>query len=154
VPQLGIAGGVADRLVTALEAAQAAGGDLRGQQSAALLIVARVAPEGAGEGKRFDLRIEDHPTPLAVLRRLVQLARAYCYVEEADAAVGRARYEEGATAYQMAMALAPEITELKVWVAVALLHMGREGEVMPLFETAFLVDPGLVELVPRRGELS
>ena len=60
-------GDLADRLVAALEAAQAAGGDLRGQQSAALVTVAGAPPEWAGEGKRFDLRIEDHPTSLAEL---------------------------------------------------------------------------------------
>lgn len=146
-------GDLADRLVTTLKAAQAAGGDLRGQQSAALVIVASEPPERAGEGKRFDLRVEDHPTPLAELRRLLQLARAYRYVEEADAAIGRGRHEEAAAAYQMAVELAPEIAELKVWAAVALLHMGREGEAMTLFGTAFLADSGLVELLPRVAAL-
>jgi uncharacterized Ntn-hydrolase superfamily protein len=146
-------GDLADRLVIALEAAQAAGGDLRGQQSAALLIVAGEPPERPGEGKRFDLRVEDHPAPLVELRRLLQLARAYRYVEEADAAVGQGRFEDAAAAYQMAMERAPEIAELKVWAAVALLHMGRDEAAMPLFRTAFLADPGLVELLPRVAAL-
>jgi uncharacterized Ntn-hydrolase superfamily protein len=120
----------------------ASGGDLRGQQSAALLIV-------AGEGKRFDLRVEDHLTPLAELRRLLQLARAYRFVEEADAAVGQGLYDNAAEVYQMAMGLAPEIAELKAWAAIAMVQMGQEREAMPLFETAFRADPGLVDLVPR-----
>jgi uncharacterized Ntn-hydrolase superfamily protein len=146
-------GDLADRLVTALEAAQAAGGDLRGQQSAALLVVAGEPLQRPGEGKLFDLRVEDHPTPLAELRRLLNLARAHRYVEEADAAVGEGRYEDAAAAYQMALGLAPENAELKVWAAVALLHIGREGEAMTLFAAAFLADPGLVELVPRVAAL-
>ena len=118
-------------------------------------------PERAGEGKRFDLRVEDHPTPLAELRRVLQLARAYRYVEEADAAVGQGRYEEAAAAYQMAMELAPEIAELKAWAAIALVQMGQDREAMTLFETAFREDSGvrieadvdvvpLVELKPHR----
>jgi uncharacterized Ntn-hydrolase superfamily protein len=146
-------GDLADRLVTALEAAQAAGGDLRGQQSAALLVVAGEPLQRPGEGKRFDLRVEDHPTPLTELRRLLNLARAHRYVEEADADVGEGRYEDAAAAYQMALGLAPENAELKVWAAVALLHIGREGEAMTLFAAAFLADPGLVELVPRVAAL-
>jgi uncharacterized Ntn-hydrolase superfamily protein len=147
------AGDLANRLVAALDAAQAAGGDLRGQQSAALLVVAGAPPERAGEGKRFDLRVEDHPEPLTELRRLLLLARAYRYVEDADAAVGQGRFEEAAAAYQIAVGLAPEIAELKVWAAIVLLHMKREGEALPLFETAFRADPGLVELLPRLAAL-
>ncbi len=146
-------GDLAERLVVALEAAQAAGGDLRGQQSAALLVVTGDPPERPGEGKRFDLRVEDHPTPLAELRRLLQLARAYHYVEEADAAVGQGRYEDAATAYQMAMGLAPEIAELKAWAAIAMVQMGQEREAIPLFETALQADPGLVDLLPRVAAL-
>ena len=84
---------------------------------------------------------------------MLKLARAYCYVEEADAAVGQGRFADAAAAYQMAMELAPEIAELKVWAAVTLLHMGREAEAMPLFRIAFLADPGLVELLPRVAAL-
>ena len=64
--------------------------------------------------------IAGYADPLVELRRLLQLARAYRYVEEADAAVGQGRYEEAAAAYQLAMELAPEIAELKAWATVAL----------------------------------
>ncbi len=146
-------GELADRLVAALDAAQEAGGDLRGQQSAALLVVAGEPPQRPGEGTRFDLRVEDHPAPLAELRRLLQLARAYRYVEEGDAAVGRGRYEDAAAAYQTALGLAPGIAELKVWAAISLMRMGREEEAMALFKAAFLAEPGLVELLPRVAAL-
>jgi tetratricopeptide (TPR) repeat protein len=80
------------------------------------------------------------------LRRVLQVARAYRYIEEADAAVVQGRYENAAAAYQMAVELAPEIAELKVWAAVALLHMGRDEKAMNLFQPAFVTDPGLIEL--------
>jgi tetratricopeptide (TPR) repeat protein len=87
------------------------------------------------------------------LRRVLRVARAYRYVEEADAAVGQGRYEDAAAAYQTAMELAPQIAELKVWAAIALVQMGQEREAMPLFETAFRADPGLVDLLPRVAAL-
>lgn len=84
---------------------------------------------------------------------MLQLARAYRYVEAADTAIGQGRFEDAAAAYQMAMELAPGIAELKVWAAVALLHMGGEEEATTLFGTAFLADPALVELLPRVAAL-
>ena len=80
---------------------------------------------------------------------MLQLARAYRYVEEADAAVGQRRYEDAAAAYQSAMALAPEIAELRAWATIALVQMGQEREAMSLFEIAFRAGPGLVESLPR-----
>ena len=142
-------GDLADRLIAALDAAQAAGGDLRGQQSAALVVVGGERLERPWEGRVFDLRVEDHPMPLAELRRLVRLARAYRHVEAGDAAVGQGRVEDAAAAFRVAVELAPEIAELKVWAALSLLRMGREAEAMPLFSAAFAANPGLAELVPR-----
>ena len=147
------AGDLADRLVAALEAAQAAGGDLRGQQSAALLIVAGERAPRPGEGRRFDLRVEDHPAPITELRRLVKLARAYRHVEEADEAVGQGRFEDAARGYRAAVELAPEIAELKVWAGLALLRMGQEPEAMALLAAGLRDDPGLAVLVPRVAAL-
>ena len=84
---------------------------------------------------------------------MLQLARAYRYIEEADAAVGQGRYENAAAAYQQAMGLAPEVAELKAWTAVAMVQMGQEHEAMAVFETAFRADLGLVELLPRVAAL-
>ncbi len=72
------------RLLTALEAGQAAGGDSRGQQSAAILIVREGGGYGGGNDRYIDLRVDDHPTPIAELRRLVMLHRVYFQLDEAD----------------------------------------------------------------------
>ena len=119
------AGDLAERMLAALDAAQAAGGDVRGQQSAALLVVSGERSERPWEGRLFDLRVEDHPAPLGELRRLLTLARAYRRVEDADGAIGRGDLAEAATAYRDALALAPEVAELKFWAATALLGQGR-----------------------------
>jgi hypothetical protein len=70
-------GDLAARLLGALDAAQAAGGDLRGQQGAGLIVVAGERAERAGHGVVVDVRVDDHPLPLQELRRLTELARAY-----------------------------------------------------------------------------
>lgn len=142
-------GDLADRLLAALDAAQAAGGDLRGQQSAALLIVSGERPAHPGMGKLFDVRVEDHPVPLIELRRLLRLARAYRHVEAADAAAGRGQHDEAAAAYRAAVDLAPEIAELHLMAALALLSVGRDTEAFPLFASALSADPGLLELIRR-----
>ncbi len=77
-------GTFAHRLLTALEAGQAAGGDSRGQQSAAILIVREGGGYGGGNDRYIDLRVDDHPTPIAELRRLVLLHRVYFQLDEAD----------------------------------------------------------------------
>lgn len=77
-------GTFAHRLVTALEAGQAAGGDSRGQQSAAILIVREGGGYGGGNDRYIDLRVDDHPQPIAELRRLVMLHRVYFQLDEAD----------------------------------------------------------------------
>jgi uncharacterized Ntn-hydrolase superfamily protein len=146
-------GDLADRLLAALDAAQDAGGDLRGQQSAALQIVSGARPAQPGEGKLFDVRVEDHPQPLVELRRLLRLARAYRFVEDADAAAGRGQYDAAAAAYRAAVELAPEIAELRLMAALALLGMGDEAAALPLFAQALSADPGLLELVHRAAPL-
>ena len=73
-------GDLADRMLAALEAAQLAGGDIRGKQSAALVVVSATPTGRAWEDRRFDLRIEDHPTPVEELKRLVRLQRAYLHM--------------------------------------------------------------------------
>src|SRR5262249_10889865 len=70
-------GSLAARLLAALEAAEAAGGDMRGRESAAVLVVAAERPANPWEGRRVDLHVEDHPRPLEELRRLFTLHRAH-----------------------------------------------------------------------------
>jgi uncharacterized Ntn-hydrolase superfamily protein len=145
-------GDLADRLMAALEAGEAAGGDLRGQQSAALVVVSGER-QAQGAGRIFDLRVEDHPTPLAELRRLITLARAYRLVEDADTAVGQGRIEDAAIAYKGAVDLAPEIAELRLMAGLALMQLGNEAEGGGLVEEALRSDPKLMVLIPRMAAL-
>ncbi|MHC4140978.1 MAG: DUF1028 domain-containing protein, partial [Planctomycetota bacterium] len=100
-------GDLADRLVAALEAAQEIGGDIRGKQSAALLVVSAASTGRPWEDRRFDLRVEDHPQPVQELKRLVRLQRAYLHMNAGDAAIEHNDFAEASRQYAAAEKLAP-----------------------------------------------
>jgi uncharacterized Ntn-hydrolase superfamily protein len=110
-------GDLADRLLAALDAAQSVGGDLRGSQSAALLVV---PANGEPWRTRFDLRVEDHLAPLAELRRLLPLARAYELAGEADSLLAAGERAQARSLYVRAAELAPEADELTFWAGVGI----------------------------------
>jgi uncharacterized Ntn-hydrolase superfamily protein len=144
-------GDLADRMLAALEAGQRAGGDIRGRQSAALLIVS-----GAGSGRPwvgadrlFDLRVDDHPEPIRELRRLVQLQRAYTHANQGDELMTQQKVADALKAYAEASRLAPQIVELPFWQAVTLASIGRWTEAEPIFRSVFAKEPVWAELVGR-----
>lgn len=142
-------GDLAGRLLAALEAAQAAGGDIRGKQSAALIVVAGKPTGRPWQDRTFDLRVDDHAEPVAELRRLVRLQRAYNLMNEGDLAVERRDTEAALKAYAAAEALAPGNAEMAYWHAVALVNMKRVDESLPIFARVFRLDPHWRALTPR-----
>ena len=144
-------GDLAERMLAALEAAQAAGGDIRGKQSAAILIV-KATSSGrpwAGADRVFDLRVEDHPEPIPELKRLIRLQRAYAHANRGDELVSEKKIDEALREYTAAGELAPEILELPFWQAVTLVVVGREAEAAPIFRRVFAKEPYWADLVPR-----
>jgi uncharacterized Ntn-hydrolase superfamily protein len=115
-------GELADRLMAALEAAEEAGGDVRGRQSAAMLVV---AAEGEPWQARVQLRVEDHREPVAELRRLLVLHRAYELAGRADELMASNRPEDAGALYRQAAELAPESDELLFWAGLALANGGE-----------------------------
>jgi uncharacterized Ntn-hydrolase superfamily protein len=142
-------GDLADRLVAALEAAEREGGDLRGRQSAALLVVAAQATGRPLEERLVDLRVDDHRDPIAELGRLLALRRAYERVEVADELVAAGDLEGALTYYTAAHADHPGNAELAFWHGVALAVSGRESEARPLLEQAYREGDGWRELLRR-----
>jgi len=142
-------GTLADRLLAALNAAQAAGGDVRGKQSAALIVV-RGKPTGkAWLDREFDLRVDDSPDPLKELARLVVLQRAYNHMNAGDVAVEGKDNARALAEYSAASALAPSNMEMVYWHAVALVNMARVSEALPLFKRVFASEPGWTAATPR-----
>jgi uncharacterized Ntn-hydrolase superfamily protein len=115
-------GALHERLLVALEAAEGEGGDVRGRQSAALVVV---PPDGEPWRRTVDLRVEDHAEPLVELRRLVGLQRAYDLAGAGDELLAAGRVEEAGGLYREASRLAPESDELLFWAGLALAQAGE-----------------------------
>jgi uncharacterized Ntn-hydrolase superfamily protein len=139
-------GDLAHRLLAALEAAEGEGGDVRGRQSAALMVV---AADGEPWRTRLDLRVEDHREPLAELRRLVVLANAYELAGEADELMAAGRTEEAGARYRRAAELAPDSDELLFWAGLALAQAGDLTAGADAVRRAATVHPGWLTLLER-----
>jgi len=142
-------GDLAERMLAALDAAQTAGGDIRGKQSAALIVVTGKPTGQAWKDRTFDLRIDDSPDPLKELRRLVKLQRAYNHMNAGDLAVEHKDNEGALREYGAAEVLVPDNAEMIYWHAVALVNMGKVDESLPLFRKVFQMDPNWATLTPR-----
>ena len=142
-------GDLADRMLAALDAAQAAGGDIRGRQSAALIVVSGKPTGKPWVDRIFDLRVDDSAEPLKELRRLVTLQRAYNHMNAGDLAVERKDNQGALREYSAAAALAPGNMEMVYWHAVALVNMGRVDESLPLFRRVFTAEKNWLTLTPR-----
>ena len=145
----GATGDLAERMLTALEAAQAVGGDIRGQQSAAILVVPGTPSGRPWADRIFDLRIEDHPRPLEEMRRLLHVARAYRHMNAGDLAVEKNDVPAAEREYGAAMKLLPDSAEVVFWYAAALAMAGQVDRSLPLFARAFALEPAWRTLVPR-----
>jgi uncharacterized Ntn-hydrolase superfamily protein len=142
-------GDLAERMLAALDAAEGEGGDVRGRQSAALVVV---AAQGAPWRKRFDLRVEDHTDPLGDLRRVLGLARAYELASEGDDLVGQGRHAEAGERYQAALELAPDNDELLFFAGVGAMQSGDADTGLERIRRAMAANPGWAELLPRLSD--
>jgi uncharacterized Ntn-hydrolase superfamily protein len=142
-------GDLADRLLAGLEAAEREGGDLRGRQSAALLVVAPRASGRPTEDRPIDIRVDDHPEPVRELGRLLGMRHAYERVDLGDELAAAGNVEAALAEYAAAHAEQPGNAELAFWHGVALAASGREQEARPVFEQAFAESDGWRELLRR-----
>lgn len=142
-------GDLADRLLAALEAAEAEGGDIRGRQSAALIVVKARSTGEPWNDRLIDLRVDDNPAPLVELRRLLGLHRAYQEMNLGDEAMAKNEIPAAVEHYTRASKMAPEIAELPFWQAVSLFVAGQEDKALPLFKDVFAREPRWARLVPR-----
>ena len=139
-------GQLAERLLAALEAGEEAGGDVRGRQSAALLVV---PAQGEPWETVVDLRVEDSPEPLAELRRLLTLDRAYALADRADELAGSAEHERAAGLYAEAAAAAPEKLELGFWAGLGIAATGDLEAGAARVAEVIEADPAWAELLAR-----
>jgi uncharacterized Ntn-hydrolase superfamily protein len=145
----GTQGELVDRLLAALEAAQGEGGDIRGKQSAAILVVKGKSSGVWWKDRIYDLRVEDSPAPLAELKRLIGLNKAYNFMNRGDELLTEGKVEESMRSYTRAMEMYPDNAEMVFWPAVTLASQGKVEESLPLFKKVFALDPNWAILVPR-----
>ena len=142
-------GDLAERLMLVLEAAERAGGDVRGRQSAALLVVTGARPTHDWEGRSFDLHVEDHPRPLEELRRLLTLRRAYALFQEARRSFGAGDLDGALEMVERARKLQPSDLQFAFWTGVALANSGRPEQARKWLAEAFR-DSGVWRELGRR----
>ena len=145
-------GDLAERMLQALEAAEREGGDIRGRQSAAIVVVAGESTGRPWADRLVDLRVEDHPDPVGELRRLVGLARVYRKLNEGDEWLALGDMARATASYSEALALAPDEAtngEAAFWTGIGLASAGRVEEALPYLRRAQAVHDRWVDLVPR-----
>ncbi len=146
-------GRLAERMVAALEAAEGEGGDYRGRQSAALLVVKGASSGRVWEDRAIDLRVEDHSDPVAELKRLLKVHRAYESMNEGDIALEKGDMAAAMGHYGAARTRCPDNEEMMFWHAAMLANNGRWDEALPLFAGAFARNPNWRTAVPDLARL-
>jgi uncharacterized Ntn-hydrolase superfamily protein len=150
-------GPLAERLLSALVAAQAEGGDIRGKQSAAILVVRGESTGRPWEDRLVDLHVEDHPEPLQELTRLLRLHRAYEHMNAGDVAMETQDFDTARREYAAAQELAPGNAEMLFWHGITLVGAGFVDDAEPLLARAYGYDDNwraLVERLPAAGLLA
>jgi len=142
-------GPLAGRLLATLEAAEAAGGDVRGRESAAIVVVSGDRPRNAWEGRLVDLHVEHHARPLEELRRLLRIHRAHGCFSEAQRHFGTGNFEAALGLLEEARRLKPDDVEFAFWTGVAFANAGRRAEARRWLEEAYAADASWRELARR-----
>jgi uncharacterized Ntn-hydrolase superfamily protein len=150
-------GDLATRLLAALDAAEAEGGDIRGRQSAALVVVNATASGQPWQDRLVDLRVDDHAEPLVELRRLLKVRRAYDAWNAAEALLAGDHVDAGQIAaaiarFAAAPDLMPDNAEGVFWFGCALVNAGAVEAALPYFQRVYAAQPAWRELTPRLAE--
>jgi len=142
-------GELVDRLLAALLAAENEGGDIRGRQSAAILVVNNKVSGTPWRNRVYDLRVEDHPQPLQEMQRLVTIAKAYNHMNRGDDLLTGNDIPGALAEYSRAMVIYPGNPEMIFWPAVTMAASGKVEESLPLFTKVFRQDRRWAELLRR-----
>ena len=145
-------GALPGRLLAALDAAQEEGGDLRGKQSAAMLVVSTRRRRSVKQDRLVDIRVEDHHSPLEELRRLLRLHTAYRRADDGDDALAVGDVAAAEKAYGEAFSLYPDSMELRYWMALGLASAGDIKQAKELLEPVYQSNFGWRELTSRLRE--
>lgn len=142
-------GTLAERMLAALEAAQAEGGDIRGKQSATLLVVSGEPTGKVWLDRLVDLRVDDSEAPLKELRRLLKVKTAYDFMNAGDLAIEAGDYAKASAAYGAAEEMFPDNLEMQYWHAINLVNQGEMKTALPMLKKIFAENNDWRLLTPR-----
>ena len=125
---------VAERIIKVFEAAEKSGGDIRGNQSAVILVVGSKKVKNEWEDKKIDLRVDDSENPIKEIKRLLKVSRAYEHMNKGDVAIEKGDMQKALREYASAERLFPQNLEMKFWKAVALLNNSRVSQAREIFK--------------------
>ena len=145
-------GDLAGRIMAALEAAQTVGGDIRGKQSAAMIIVKAQSSGKPWADRVVDLRVEDHPEPIDELKRLLTVASAYIHMNAGDMSIEKNDVETAMKEYGEAIKLAGDNVEIAFWSAFKMALKGKLDQALPIFKKVFLADRNWIEVLKRLSQ--
>ena len=125
---------LAERIIKVFEAAEKSGGDIRGKQSAVILVVGLKKVKNEWEDKKIDLRVDDSENPIKEIKRLLKVSRAYEHMNKGDVAIEKGDMQKALSEYASAERLFPQNLEMKFWKAVALLNNSRVSQAREIFK--------------------
>jgi len=138
-----------ERMVAVLKAAQAAGGDIRGKQSAALLVVRGTSTGEPWNDRLIDLRVDDAEEPITELERLLKVHRAYEHMNEGDLFVEKGEMTKAMDQYDAAMKMFPDNLEMQYWTAITLASSNEVSKAVSMLQPIYKKDPNWRELTKR-----
>jgi uncharacterized Ntn-hydrolase superfamily protein len=140
---------LAERMLLALEAAQQVGGDIRGQQSAAIIVVPGKSESKPWDERTVDLRVDDNPAPIKELRRLYNVHVAYTHMNNGDLAIEKNDMVTAMREYNAAMKMFPQNLEMQYWTAITLANNKEVAKAIPIFKKVFSRNATWKELTRR-----
>lgn len=146
-------GDLADKMMAALEAAQAEGGDIRGKQSAAMIVVSGKPTGISWLDNQIEIRVDDSPEPLKELKRLLNISRAYQHMYRGDDYIVVSDFDNALKEYTKASELLPDNLEVLYWHAATLVVAGEVERALPIFKKVFDQDENWRTLTPRLVEV-
>ncbi|MDH5782299.1 MAG: DUF1028 domain-containing protein [Candidatus Bathyarchaeota archaeon] len=144
---------LAGKLVVALEGGEEAGGDIRGRQSASLLVVRKGGGRGGYGDRYIDLRVEDHPNPIGELKRLLDLSRVYYLIDESEDKFTAGNLESALSTIRKAVSLNPNIDDAYVNLAMIFLKLERKEDAVRAFKEALRINPKLKQLIKQLPDI-
>ena len=148
---------IAERIIKVFEAAESVGGDIRGKQSAAIIVVGAKKTKNIWQDKKIDLRVDDSNDPIKEIKRLLKVHRAYEHMNKGDLAIEENDMDKALIEYGKAQSLFPKNNEMSFWKAIALLNNGKNEDAKEIFKQVFKDNPKwriLIYRLPKSGLIS